>query len=316
MSKQAIVFLTHITSRRIFEHFKRLREETNGLLFAVLCVHNPRPSFRERIERAFRVRTPCIEVDGKIGARLLPNRHAQMQRLGRWYNRGFPDLAYLPALISKRLCEYEYIWIMENDVDYAGDWRQFFDDTMENQADLLTTYAYPRSENRNWCHWSWFETPPEVTFDQHTSSFNPIARFSRRMLAAYLRAVQDGRWQGHTEALWPTIARHNGLTICDLGGTSPFCPEPWRNKHYYNPPVAGWNNYEPGRGDMPKLSSRPFWMLNSDVSEPPTNDITDNAINEVTFIWAPTVQDTYFHENPTRFRRRGVLYHPVKVARP
>jgi hypothetical protein len=324
MKTQAIVFLTHIESERIFRHFRRLQRETKNLLSAILCIHNPVPSLGQRMMSTIWHRgdipSPYITVDARAGARLLPNRFAQMKLYGRWYNRGFPDLAYMPALLDQRLREYEYVWLMENDVDYAGNWGAFFGDTVENDADLLATYIYPRYQNRDWLHWSWFDAPPEVQFFHHTSSFNAIIRFSRRMLLTYTEAVRDDRWQGHTEALWPTIARHNGLTVCDLGGAGPFCPEAWRDKHYHNPLVARWNHLEPGRGDLPNLEEPPFWLSRNidsllKAGSGEINGADRNLVDEVTFICGPPiVQSAYFHEDPTGFLERDVLYHPVKAG--
>ena len=320
MSRHAIIFLTHILSARVFRHFTRLQKETDGLLFSTFCLHVARPTVGKRLEKVisrFLMPTPRLEIDVKSGARLLPNRYAQMRRLDRWYNRGFPDLAYMPAMMSEQVRHYDYIWLVENDVDYAGHWSEFFYRTMENKADLLTTYAYSRLENRNWDHWGWFKPPPYVSFDQHTSSVNPIARFSRRMLSAYIQAVEYDGWEGHTEALWPTIVRHNGLTISDLGGTGPFCPEEWRNKSYYNPVVDGWDNHPPGRGDISDVSPRPFWLRNSQksgTSMPDYPDYDDSPVNKITFVCYPTVLDSFFYENPPLFRQRNVLYHPVKAG--
>jgi hypothetical protein len=291
---QAIVFLTHIKSESVLRHFQRLREETKELLTVLLCVHEPGlaqaklaapPQLRRisnRILAAFQLQakyctpTPDFTTDAESGARLLPHRFAEMQRRGLWYNTGFPDLAYMPALLSKRLREFEYIWLLENDVDYAGNWRDFFCRTMGSCADLLGTCIYARQPDDDWCHWSWFQTPPEISFYHHTRSFNPIVRFSRRMLSLYVSSMQDDRWQGHTEALYATIARHHGFTISDLGGTGAFCPEQWRGKNYHNPWMDGWHKY--------------------------------------TFIDAPSVQSAYFHQRPKQYLQRDVLYHPVKVG--
>ncbi len=316
MSKQALIFLSHTISGRIFRHFRRIQEETDGQLFALFCLHTPYTTLGTRIEKAishFWMPTPRVVIDARSSERLMPRRYRDMHRLGRWYNKGFTDLAYLPAMIGNQLRQYEYIWLVENDVDYAGNWHELFSGTADNNADLLTTYVYPRVQNRNWYHWSWFEAP-KVPFDQHISSFNAIARFSRRLLSVYLEAVEYENWQGHTEALWPTIARHNGLTICDLGGNGPFCPKRWQNKFYYNPPVEGWDNHEPGRGDMPDLSPRPFWLLGPEQNGMSVTDDTIGAINKITYICAPNVSQRFFHESPSQFCQRNVLYHPVKIA--
>ena len=181
----------------------------------------------------------------------------------------------MPALLDKELACYEYIWIMENDVDYAGNWGDFFRGKMESRADLIGTWICARWPEDDWHHWSWFHTPPEVSFAHHTRSMLCIARFSRRLLLLYMDAVWNELWQGHPEALFPTIARHNGLTVSDLGAGE-FCPEQWRGKSYHYPWVEGWA--------------------------------------KATFLHAPTVQSVYFHEEPTRFREPNLLYHPVKAG--
>src|ERR1700689_2268967 len=126
MGAQAIVFLTHVETERVYLHFERLRQETKGLLSPILCIHDPVRSIGKRILKRIHgngaIPAPYLRVDVKSGARLLPTRFAQMQRLRRWYNTGFTDLAYMPALLSDQMREYNYIWLMENDVDYAGNW--------------------------------------------------------------------------------------------------------------------------------------------------------------------------------------------------
>ena len=75
MSDQAIVFLTHVQSERVFEHFRRLREETSGLLPTLLCIHDPSqlPHFAKRVVAKFQpsaktIPTPDIKVvDVKSG---------------------------------------------------------------------------------------------------------------------------------------------------------------------------------------------------------------------------------------------------------
>jgi hypothetical protein len=280
MSDQAIVFLTHVQSDRVFNHFRRLRDETNGLLSALLCIHDTTQlqPFGQRALAKFQrsaknIPAPYIVIDVESGARVLPIRFAQMQRRGAWYNAGFLDLCYVPAFLSEQLLHYKYVWFVENDVDYAGNWRDFFLCTMGSSADLLGAYLYARQLGDEWYHWSWFQTPQEVSFNHHTSSLLCIARFSRRLVSLYVDAVRNDQWQGHPEALFPTIARHHGLTISDFGWGA-FCPEQWRDKNYRLGPHG-----------------------------------TDGTFND-----APTVQTAYFHEEPLRFLERNVLYHPVKAG--
>lgn len=209
------------------------------------------------------------------GIRTLPRRFRQMKEKNLTYNRGFPDLAYMPALLDARLEPYAYIWLVEYDVDWTGHWAHFFERTMGSTADLLGTTIFPRSQSENWYHWNWFSTPAEVESKCQTRSFLPIARFSRGLLDLYVRAMETGLWRGHTEALYPTIALHHGLLIEDLGSQGPYCPERWRKKNYVNTPM-------------------------------------DWSLSPGTFVSAPVLHNAYFHEMPVAFGRPNFLYHPVK----
>ena len=187
-----------------------------------------------------------------------------------------PTLTYMPALLNPRLSDYSHFWIVEYDVDYAGHWDQFFSQFVDSQADLIGTTFYPRHQSLDWMWWPSFEAPPTVSGAHHTRSFIPIARFSRRMILQYEKAVRGGEWRGHVEALLPTIALHHGFTIEDLGGNGPFTPRALAGKNYSNTPSSAL--LRPG-----------------------------------TFTTAPANHSAYFHEAPEIFPTPEYLYHPVKV---
>jgi len=266
---QAVILITHIESDAVGQHFDRLNFECSGLLDAFLCVHGPAAADAGKALRAdFRI-SPADEQ------RSLPLRYAEKMRRGGSAIPGFPDLIYMPVL-RDRLTQYTHIWIMEYDVDFAGAWGDFFAPLIGSAADLMGTTIYPRSQCADWMWWPSFETPTEVSDRDHMRAFFPIARFSRRMIECYAAAVQTGDWRGHAEALYPTVARHRGLTIEDIGGDGPFTPKPLRGKNYFNNPADG--RLRPG-----SLTTR------------------------------PPQQTLYFHVAPETFPMRGYLYHPVKV---
>ena len=269
--KQAVVFVTHTQNSEIGRHFARLQSEVAGLVDVFVCLDASDPT------------QPCepnFPVDFRIAredaARVLPRRYQESrERTGGLLNGGYTDLAYWPALMDDRLASYKYLWILEYDVDYSGDWRDFFTRTMPSSADLLGTTIFPRTQSKDWVFWESFRSPPEVPFEAQLRSFIPIARFSRRMLEVYTDAVSDSRWGGHTEALFPTIAHFNQLRVEDLGGEGPFCPPEWRSKNYVNTPL-------------------------------------DAKLSPGTFVYRPATH-SYYHDTPQEFSRRDFLYHPVKT---
>ena len=267
-SRQAVLLLTHIESPAIGRHFERLRRETAGLIDAFFCLHQLSPT-RPRLKTDQIVTTAA-------GARLLPQRHAERLNRGLPYNEGYADLIWIAACLHLSLAQYEYLWMVEYDVDFAGDWSCFFARTMESRADLLATSIFPRAHSPHWANWLRFNCPSEVAFDFQLRMFAPIARFSRELLHHYRDTVRDARWQGHFEALVPTVANYQGLRIEDLGGSGPFCPPAWHMKNYRNSP------------DTPSGSPG-------------------------TFVFRPVTHTAYFHEAPDQFGERDLLYHPVKV---
>jgi hypothetical protein len=262
--------VTHVDGPEIHGHFARLRSQVEGLLDTFVCVDASMPG------RTFNPPLPAhFRIESQDGARLLPARHVECRSRQEGVIPGYVDLVYWPALLSDRLTAYDYLWILEYDVDYAGNWKDFFVRTMPSRADLLGTTIFSRAESKDWVFWDWFRSPPAVTPEFHLRSFLPIARFSRSMLDLYTKTVQDDQWGGHTESLFPTIAHFHGLRVEDLGGKGPFCPPAWRSSNYENTP----------------------W---------------DEKLSPGTFVFRPVTLDRYFHDSPLQFSRPDFLYHPVK----
>jgi hypothetical protein len=266
---QAALLMTHIESEAITQHFERLKRETRGLLDVFLCVHASAPSVISE------GRSADFTVSSSIEARTLPNRYAEKMRRGGTILPGFCDLTYMPVLLTE-LSDRTHVWVIEYDVDFAGSWSSFFSPLLSRPAELLGTTFYRKSQCLGWMWWSTFEAPAEVAAADYVRSFIPIVRLSRGMIDCYAKAVESGSWHGHAEALFPTIAGHNGLMIEDIGGHGPFTPPSLRGKNYFNNPLDG--RLMPG-----SLTTR------------------------------PPKQTDYFHVAPNTFPLHDYLYHPVKA---
>ncbi len=253
------LFLSHMRSARIDRHFERLVRETSGLV----DWHLVQDDTEDR--RNLRLAYPLAAVR-------MPHRHARMVRNGG-VTGGYMDLVIFPHALE---LQTPFVWAMEYDVDYSGDWRRFFGQFAANNADLLTSTIVSMRETPRWWHWYTARSP--APHRDAYRAFNPIMRLSRRFLEAYAAEVGAPGWEGHYEYIVPTFALAGGFTIEDIGGTLGFCPAERKGRNYCNTPA-------------------------------------DKRLSPGTLVWRPSVP-AYFHEEPGRFPQQDMLYHPVKPSVP
>lgn len=146
---------------------------------------------------------------------------------------GFVDL--VPMRFYRDRPDYEFYWIIENDVRFCGDWSDLFTDLGSSEADLLCTTVQSYSENPEWAHWDTLRpgAAGDVPRERRVKGFIPFGRVSRRLFAACDARYREG-WSGHSEVLWPTIASLSGMRVEDIGGDGSFTPPARRGRYYYN----------------------------------------------------------------------------------
>lgn len=261
------MMLTHRWSGAIAAHFARLRAEAGAVLPVYLAFSLPADApLPEGC-------APDIVIRPSDAVRRLPARAAYARHHGDW--TGSADRFSMPAMLGP-LRAFDWIWFLEYDVDYSGDWGDFFRQVETMRGDYVATHIRSRDEDPLWPHWQSFAAPPAVEASSHRASFHPIARFSRRMIEAHVRAVEREGWTGHTEAIYPSLAAHLGFAVIDLGGAGRFVPAGWTERFYD----------APEKRDM--------------LSE--------------SFGYRPPVATSYFHEDPSQFPARGRLLHPIKKS--
>lgn len=256
------LFLTTRRTDRIMAHFERLRRETEGLVDWQVVLN---PGNRA---------TPVLPHLDPSPADVMPERLRQLEASGGLVP-GYVDVLTLTLAWA---LPHPYTWVMEFDVDYSGHWRTLFERFAANEADLLTTTLLPLADDPEWYFHFSARAPADVDPFCRMRSFNPLMRISQRFVQGYVATVRDPQWQGHFEYTLPTVARHLGLRIEDMGGEGPFCPPERRGTLYSNTPLHP--NLVPG-----------------------------------TFIYRPW-RPAYFAESPGDFPERDRLFHPVKPDEP
>jgi hypothetical protein len=207
--RTAVLMITHQNKSRVLEHFERLRRESHLPTFLAQHVANgelPMPFANIHV------------TDEKI-RETFPKRATQKDINGRKINQGYVDLVFVTAAADRQIAGFEHVWILEADVDYAGRWSEFFALYETNNCDLLGCRVRRRSDEPEWSHWRWFKAPANA---EPFASFVPAARYSRRLIRAYLTETQKKQWSGHYEAIFPTVALAGGMKIGDMFGVGEF----------------------------------------------------------------------------------------------
>lgn len=263
----AIAWLTHFQDPQVDAAFARLAREAAPWAQAFRVRHDP----EDNRARGEDLGDALLITDGEVSA-ALPRRSMQMSLLGQSISGGFVDLVMMAAM--RRLAAYERVWFVEYDVDFSGDWGDFFAAMRGSEADLLGTTIYPRARTEGWFHWTWFDAPEDLPPEAQARGFYPIVRLSQRFAKAYAEEL-DSAWFGHYEALYTSIALRRGLRVEDIGAEGPMTPPERRGLFYAN--------------------------------------TDDPGITVGTFRHKPPVASAYYPDDPQR-APKDFLWHPVKTA--
>jgi len=156
------------------------------------------------------------------------------------------DLNYLP--IGKQLVpgnnhfpllkyyleypDFEYYWLIENDVRFIGDWNFFFDSFGKLTHDFISSHIRDYPQEPDWYWWDSFRSDGQVPgHSNYVRSFNPIYRISNAALKCVHNLLIDG-WQGHHEVLIPTILKYLNYKILDFGGNGPYVMKDFYERFY------------------------------------------------------------------------------------
>jgi hypothetical protein len=126
---------------------------------------------------------------------------------------------YFTMRAVKEYPEYEYIWVIEYDVCYSGNWRTFFEKMNKLPHDLICSRILSRRNDSGWRWWNDSDVG-NYTFAETYHALNCISRLSREIALKINQFYVDNCHRGGTffENIWATIAMNEG-TCYDLYNT-------------------------------------------------------------------------------------------------
>jgi hypothetical protein len=220
VAKVAGLFFSHLWCDRVEGHYRRLVEETDGMV-------EWRVAFNPHNYPA-----PQLNIPYQAAEYSLPARYSEALRNGGILG-GYMDTAIVPCVLA---LDADFTWVLEYDVDYSGSWGSLFEQFTDNRAGFLTTTVAAKPQSQTWYWWPTARAPSEVLESRMFRAFHPIMRLSSKFAQAYQQAVAEETWGGHAEFTLPTIAHWSGLGLEDIGGALPSTPDRWPYSNYVNDP--------------------------------------------------------------------------------
>lgn len=215
----AVLFLSHVVDNDTLAEYKKISVAVDGIAEPHFLLH--------------------VKADAPPDARLpgdaltFTDEILRTLRYTPLTQAIVPGSAHFPLLhFFLTHSEFDYYWIIEFDVRFAGDWKIFFESTRLIEADLLSSCMNSYTSGSEWFWWPHLNHPKKsVPLAQRLRSFNPIYRISHAALRHLHQCQRDG-WVGHFEVLMPTLLLRAGFKLVDLGGAGKFVAAGGQNKFY------------------------------------------------------------------------------------
>lgn len=220
--KQAVLYLTTKSNEWTLSAFHALEQSLQGMADVYFAYHQQGdvlPVSLQNVENQFVFTSDVLKELG----------YTPMER-----GKLVPGSNHFPLLkFYKENQGYDYYWLVEDDVRFSGEWKDFFGSFASCTSDFLSSVIETKAENPTWCWWTCLKTGNEVIAEEKLlKSFNPIFRLSSQALACIDAHLRIG-WMGHYEVLLPTLLYNKGFLLEDFGGEGTFV-RPENNAKFYD----------------------------------------------------------------------------------
>ena len=220
--KQAVLYLTNKSNEWTLSSFHALDQSLQGKADVYFAYHQQGdvlPVSLQNIENLFVFTSDVLNELGYTPiekGKLVPG------------SNHFPLLKFF----KENQC-YDYYWLVEDDVRFSGEWKDFFGSFASCTSDFLSSVIETKAENPTWYWWTSLKTGNEVIAEEKLlKSFNPIYRLSSQALVCIDAHLRIG-WMGHYEVLLPTLLYNKGFLLEDFGGEGIF-GRPENNAKFYD----------------------------------------------------------------------------------
>jgi hypothetical protein len=230
LSRTAVVFFTHTLHNSVRDRFEKLRRETSSE-YDVYFAYDETGATDADMLRAAEVAGDCLRTFSMadIPTEEYPAPWADPQQ--QTLVPGNLDLFY--RYFREHESDYDRYWFVEYDVAYTGRWSEFFRVFDDVAADLLGTTLRSYERDPSWYWWGKFEPAADLPRRDWLCGFFPIVRLSTELLDRLDEAYRAG-WSGHAEAVLPTLARSEGLSVVDINGNRQYGERQRRKRFYTN----------------------------------------------------------------------------------
>lgn len=154
-----------------------------------------------------------------------------------------PDLRSIARILRGFLDTGDrFLWLIDDRVFFHGAWSELRRQFGGISADFLATEVRRQSEDPGWTWWKSFKAPAgTVAPSDGVAALLSLIRFNRTSAEAVAEGIENG-WNGHPEAVVPSIIHHAGLKIEDIGGGGSFTPQD-RIHRWYDRETWHWQQF-------------------------------------------------------------------------
>ncbi len=230
MSRQTVIlYMAHYLNESIVREFRSLKKSRSADVNVKMLYDNSKKDFdASYFDGSFDYYLYDVEEVAK-----------NYQFMNQSNQSIVPGNCIFPMLLfAETNRDFSYLWRVEYDARFSGDWSVFFDSFAGNESDLLGTTIFRYDFRPDWNWWGSLKAPV-ASLDKKwlLRGFFPVFRLSKKACDILEHSYNAG-WRGHDEVSIPTILNFNGCSIEDIGGDGEFVRPENRNRFYTNTPAS------------------------------------------------------------------------------